>query len=66
MTKREAEREWRGHYLPQVRAHYEQDGRADYPARSESWGSYADSLCKAGQITDAQYHNWHAPRECGP
>ena len=64
MTKREALAEWRGAYLPSVREVYESDGRADYPARSESWGAYTDSLCKDGQITLKQYETWAAPREC--
>jgi hypothetical protein len=51
--------------LPAVKARYEQDGRPDYHARSESWGAYTDALCKNGDITDAQYMRWSAPKECG-
>ena len=65
MTKREVLEEWRSEGLPAVKAAYEQDGRPDYPARSESWSSLTDSLCKDGQITLKQYESWSSPPECG-
>ncbi len=63
-TKAEALDEWRTNYLPDVRHYYESDGVADYPARSESWGAFTDSLCKEGQITLSQYESWVSPPEC--
>lgn len=65
LTKAQALSTWRKLYLPGVRAHYERDGRPDYPARSESWSSYTDDLCKGRQITLKQYESWSAPPECG-
>ncbi len=51
--------------LPMVKEAYEQDGEPDWPARSEAWNNWTDSLCKDGQISDWQYHNWTHPRCCG-
>ena len=51
--------------LPGIKEHYEQDGEPDWPARSESWNNWTDSLCKNGQISDWQYENWTHPRCCG-
>lgn len=65
MTKREAEAYFKAYILPGVKAHYEQDGRPDWPARSEAWSYYIDGLCKDGEITGKQYHNWSAPAVCG-
>jgi hypothetical protein len=65
MTKAETLEMWRSEYLPAVRARYETDGRADYPARSESWNELTDALCKEGSISLRQYETWRAPRECG-
>ncbi len=65
MTKAEALAEWRSAYLPSVRDCYERDGIPDFPARSESWSEFTDSLCKAGEITLKQYESWMAPPECG-
>lgn len=64
-TKREALDQWRTAYLPSVQEVYEQDGLPDYPARSESWNNFTDSLCKDGEITLRQYESWVAPPECG-
>jgi hypothetical protein len=50
--------------LPEVKAHYEQDGVKDIPARSETWNNWTDSLCKNEQISDWQYENWPHPRSC--
>ena len=41
--------------LPMVKETYEQDGQPDWPARSEAWNNWTDSLCKDGQISDWQY-----------
>ena len=65
MTRKDAISEWRDTWLPHVKGAYEQDGLPDYPARSESWGAYTDNLCRDDQITERQYNNWSAPRECG-
>ncbi len=51
--------------LPMVKEHYEQDGIPDWPARSEAWLNWIDSLCKDRQISDWQYENWTHPRCCG-
>ena len=51
--------------LPMVKETYEQDGQPDWPARSETWNNWTDSLCKDGQISDWQYANWSQPRVCG-
>ena len=48
-----------------VREQYEQDGIPDWPARSEAWCNWTDSLCKVGQISDWQYMNWSHPPICG-
>ena len=48
-----------------VREQYEQDGIPDWPARSEAWCNWTDSLCKDGQISDWQYMNWSHPPICG-
>jgi hypothetical protein len=64
MTKREAERYFKGHILPSVKECYELDGQPDYPARREAWNNYTDALCKDGQITPRQYETWVHPRCC--
>jgi len=51
--------------MPHVREQYEQDGIPDWPARSEAWCNWTDSLCKDGQISDWQYMNWSHPPICG-
>jgi|TARA_R110002020_G_scaffold133057_1_gene296979 hypothetical protein len=51
--------------MPYVREQYEQDGIPDWPARSEAWCNWTDSLCKDGQISDWQYMNWSHPPICG-
>jgi hypothetical protein len=64
LTKVDVVKIFREENLPAVRAHFEQDGIPDYPARCEEWGFLTDSLCKAGCITLAQYERWSAPPEC--
>ena len=51
--------------MPYVREQYEQAGSPDWPARSEAWCNWTDSLCKDGQISDWQYMNWSHPPICG-
>ena len=51
--------------LPMIKDAYEQDGEPDWPARSEAWNNWTDSLCEDGQISDWQYENWSQPRCCG-
>jgi hypothetical protein len=53
------------HILPVIIASYEQDGIPDWPARSEAWNDWTDSLCKCGQISDWQYANWSQSPLCG-
>jgi hypothetical protein len=65
MTKAQALEVFRADIMPIVRERFERDGRADYPARSEAWNEYTDSLCKDGSITLRQYETWTAPPECG-
>lgn len=61
MTKKEAERFYRAHILPEIRQRYERDGRRDEPARAEAWNAYTDDLCKSGEITPEQYRRWTTP-----
>ena len=51
--------------LPMVKEQFEQDGEPDWPARSEAWNNWTDSLCQDGLISDWQYDNWSHPRCCG-
>ena len=51
--------------LPIVQAYHEQDGEPDWPARSEAWNNWTDSMCKNNQISDWQYNNWSHPPSCG-
>ncbi len=64
MTRAEVIAAFRSYVLPHVRAHYEADGVPDWPARSQAWACYTDSLCKAGSITLRQYELWTQPRIC--
>ena len=51
--------------LPIVQVYHEQDGKPDWPARSEAWNNWTDGLCKNKQISDWQYDNWSQPESCG-
>jgi hypothetical protein len=62
ITKREAERQYRDHVLPEVKKQYETSGRIDKPARAEAWNNFTDSLCKDRQITMKQYETWGHPK----
>jgi hypothetical protein len=33
----------------------------DIPAKREMWHNFTDMLCKDGEISDNQYHNWSNP-----
>lgn len=63
-TKAQVERSFRETILPCVRERFEQDGAADYPARSEAWNNFTDALCKDGAITSHQYNTWSHPACC--
>ena len=65
ITRDAAIADWRNHILPIVRQQFEEDGEADYPARSESFNNFTDMLCKNGDISEWQYNNWTHPVECG-
>ncbi|AEY69524.1 hypothetical protein AH2_00013 [Burkholderia phage vB_BceS_AH2] len=56
ITLAQAFEQWNADIKPAVIKEY---GRDDYPALSESWNDYTDSLCKEGALNDLQYH--HAP-----
>jgi hypothetical protein len=64
MTWKEACEEFETVHLPVIKDVYEQDGRIDECARSESWNNYTDFLCKEGKISDWQYENWTHPACC--
>ncbi len=42
--------------LPAVKAHHEEDGEVDIPARREAWSNFIDSLNKNGEISDYEAH----------
>ena len=56
---------FREEILPLVKEQYEQDGAADYPARSEAFNDWADSLCTDGEISTDAYETIGHPAECG-
>lgn len=60
MTKAQVLHEWRRDILSTLGDF----GHPDYPLRRESWNVFTDMLCKDGQITERQYNDWTAPREC--
>jgi hypothetical protein len=64
-TKATIDELWRREVLPGVKRQYEQDGKPDYVARSESYNDFTDMLCKDGEISSHQYMTWTHPRECG-
>lgn len=64
MTKRDATRLFKENILPGVKILHEQDGKPDWPARSESWSFFVDSLEREGEISPKQFANWLAPRVC--
>lgn len=63
MTKKQAEEQFREHHVPAIlQIEKESGGGMDEPRRAQDWNDYTDALCKGGQITSAQYSNWHHPR----
>jgi len=64
MTKLQAEAVFREHYLPCIKSQetHAGSGRVDAPMRRQAWKDYTDRLCKGGDITGWQYHNWLQPR----
>jgi hypothetical protein len=66
MTKQEAVQLFKRDFMPDIKRHYERDGKPDYVARSETWNNYTDFLCKDGQITEHQYDTWVQPAICCP
>ena len=56
---------FREEILPLVKEQYEQDGAADYPARSEAFNDWTDSLCTDGEISTDAYETIGHPAECG-
>ena len=58
MTKKQAFREFSELYPPET---FRRRGGVDHPMRNEAWNNYTDHLCKDGQITAKQYHNWAGP-----
>jgi hypothetical protein len=43
--------------LPAVKAHHEEDGEVDIPARREAWCNWVDYLNKEGRISDYEAAN---------
>ena len=64
MTWEQACEQFASEILPHMQTIYEQDGVPDWPARSETWNNWTDSLCKDGQISDWQYENWSQSPLC--
>ena len=64
MTWEQACEQFASEILPHMQTIYEQDGVPDWPARSETWNNWTDSLCKGGQISDWQYENWSQSPLC--
>ena len=64
MTWAQACEQFASEILPHMQTIYEQDGVPDWPARSETWNNWTDSLCKDGQISDWQYENWSQSPLC--
>jgi len=56
MTKAQAIKDFR--VLYKTFTHYR---RGDVIAKQQEWGTFTDSLCKAGLITLKQYENWGQP-----
>ena len=64
LTKKIVENSFKSEILPAIKERYESNGIKDFPARSEAWGVYTDSLCKNGEISTNQYNNWVYPKFC--
>ena len=61
ITREQAIASFEEYILPSVQEEYEQDGEADYTARSEAWSDYVDGLHADHQISDWQLENWDHP-----
>lgn len=61
ITRDEAIVEFKEFVLPATKRIYESDGIPDYPARSEAWNNFVDSLNKENRISDWQAYNWSHP-----
>lgn len=61
MNKETAVGEFRSLILPDIQAHYEQDGIPDRPARREAWNNYVDELLRDRRVSPAAEH-WTHPR----
>lgn len=64
MTKKQAVAVWREDVLPSVKEQYEQDGRPDRVARSESWNDWIDMMIR-DRCVPRSAGDWTHPRECG-
>ena len=64
LTKKAVENSFKSEILPAIKERYESNGIKDFPARSEAWNFYTDSLCKNGEISINQYNNWGLPKFC--
>ena len=51
-------------HMPVIKRAFEQDGKPDWPARSEAWNNWTDHLCKNKEISDWQYANWSQSPLC--
>lgn len=60
MTKHDALRLFRVAHPPES-FKFTGGGTIDHVARQQEWNDYTDTLCKEGQITAEQYHNWTNP-----
>ena len=56
MNKVEAEKQFKESYLT------EEFKKMDKYAQRLEWDMYVDHLCKAGEISQNQYHNWMRPK----
>ena len=55
MNQREARKIFNRDVKPHVVAQYSKN---DKPAINEAWGIWLDDMCRSGEITEKQYHNW--------
>jgi hypothetical protein len=58
ITKEEAIKEFRKHYVPSVVKRY---GLSDKPAMRQAWNDYTDYLYHQGYISDKAVNNWVSP-----
>ncbi len=65
MTKKEAWKDFRENYLPEIERRESIRGHRDRPMRAEAWNNYTDALQRDGQITERQCASWTHPKELG-